>query len=233
MRMKISLVIPVWKESSRIERAWSDLVAFFQRLPVEIEVLFVVDPEKGHKTISSLQALSAPSSIQIKILSNDRHQGRAQSALIGLRAAQGDLTISSSIDFSVPLGDILTLVYELLATESLDMIVAQRRNAAKKNRRGQKNRWSKLYEEICTEKFSQRVAREFPAQSFSDPCSPVMIYRTSKVQPELQRISTRRSWFLTPALLYLALDKKWTVKEIPVNAQDSNDSRFRFWMLFS
>ena len=113
------------------------------------------------------------------------------------------------------------------------MILAQRRKKIKKNRRGKKNRWSKLYEDICTEKFSQKNSIDSLSQKFSDPCTPVVIYRTSKIQSVLHQVSKKRTWFFTPELLALALGQKWTMQENAVNTQDTSDSRFRFWMLFS
>jgi hypothetical protein len=233
--MKITLILPVFKESLRVEHSWSELEAFFQKWPrtgpIEIEVLFVAETN-DLPTHTALHKLSS-NNLQVLTIKNKKFCGRSLSTLEGIKSATGDIIVNGTLDFTIPMGDLLNLATELIASDSIQVIFGQRSHPTKKRfasgkpnrkmRAGNKNIWSQIYEDISNEKTSL----------ISDATCSAFAFRSKDRGLILDHIENKIGinkidpWFITPTISKVVEDLKLSYLEIAVNCIQNTESRFR------
>lgn len=230
--MKISVIIPIWKESKHLAQALQELDSFFQRIPSGLDFIFVVDPDRENTLDLLKSELSKYPQLKTTVIANTRRHGRAQSVLLGLRAAEGDICATASLDFSVPLGDLLTLIFEVIQNPNFDLLLAQR-NSPKKQHSGTPNKWPLVYQNICEEKFHRSLKpNQENAQSrkILDPTTSTIVLRRERFQNFLAEVRTG-AWYFTPALLKIAIDQKIPFLEKAVNTHHRANTRWSFTIL--
>ena len=96
----VSVVVPVYNESSRIavslERIWD----YFEHAREHAEIIFVDDGSTDN-TVAIARSFAATRA-EIRVLA-ERHRGKASAVLAGMEAARGDIVGFMDVDLATPL----------------------------------------------------------------------------------------------------------------------------------
>ena len=110
---RLSIAVPVYNESERVERALKHLLE--TQFPVEIEVL-VVDDGSTDGTADLLESLSLPENV--RVLRHARNRGKGAALRTALDAASGDVFVPFDADLEYDPADLVRCVQPLLDGES-------------------------------------------------------------------------------------------------------------------
>lgn len=192
-----------------------------------VELVFVVDPPWDKALEDSWKA--AVKNLRVQWIFNVRRRGRGASVLQGYLAAKGHFCITTSADCAVPLGDILKIFQTYLDKSSSGsapaVFLGCRANPekAKKVFRRTKGSLQNFFENVENERLR--------ALQLQDPTSPVLgLSRETLSQLAVTKVP---SWFYASAFTLAARKMNFPIFEVPVNCQDSQDSRFlTTWLRF-
>jgi dolichyl-phosphate beta-glucosyltransferase len=104
--MRLTLVIPVYKEHRRLGKTVRDVAAFMaEEAGLEVDALFVDDgsPDESAAIINTLVADSEDP--RMRLIRYPVNQGKGYAVRTGVLAAEGDLILMSDADLSTPLQD--------------------------------------------------------------------------------------------------------------------------------
>jgi glycosyltransferase involved in cell wall biosynthesis len=107
--MKLSFVIPVFRNEGSITPTYQKLYDLFQLLQLEYELIFVNDGSDDN-SINELIALHEKDS-KVKVLSFSRNFGQVPAMIAGWKEVTGDAVISMSADLQEP----IDLIVEMIA----------------------------------------------------------------------------------------------------------------------
>lgn len=219
--MKVSLILPVFRESHRLAAGLRDLQSFFARLPLEVEVVIVCEPgEKQHVDAAFLALEPTTKALQTVILENPRFLGRGPSLQRGLDQATGDVLVPITADLSIPLAEVFAALQEFLRDpEGTEFVIGNRRSL-KRLRHGQRTRLKKFFDDVEHDKAK--------SLQVPDPTCPFWMIKKelwTSVSPRL-RLS---KWYSTPGLLRELRNQKAGLKMIDTNCHDDPETRFRWW----
>ncbi len=216
--MKLSLIFPLWKETESPQEKLRDVVSFWRRFPMDVEIVFIIDPVRGESVEmwqKWIQELEPPKSIEFSVHLNPKRLGRGASVAKGLDLAQGEVLAVNSFDLSIPLGDMFSAVQEFVMHRAQDFLLVGNRRSKKKQRRGAQKRLRKIYEDIEHEK---SMSLQLP-----DPTCPFFMLKKTSWE-RLKPIHLRR-WFYTPGLILAARQQGLEVRSLDVQCLDHRSSR--------
>lgn len=104
--LRLTLVIPIYKEHRRLADALRQVSAFMtERCEVDVDVVYVDDgsPDDCASVINAL--IEAREDPNIRLLRYEVNRGKGFAVKTGVAAAAGDLILMSDADLSTPLGD--------------------------------------------------------------------------------------------------------------------------------
>lgn len=225
--MKISLIYPLYREEQRLKNSLQDIAAFFQKFPLQTEVVLVMDPshDQTHAFAEEKtnELLKKHPQIQFQILKNEKHLGRAKSLHKGLQAATGEILFCGSIDLNVPLAEYFNTLQDFVTNPQTEFIIGNRRDL-KKPRHGQKNKISSLFETIQHEKL---ISAGFQV---SDPSCQFVVMNRKAFEKIRDKFSKPGKWYYSAPLLAAANNHGVAISEKPIVCHDTEDTRFRWWM---
>jgi glycosyltransferase involved in cell wall biosynthesis len=122
----LSIVVPTYNEQDNIRRMYARVIAALDRLELEWELIFSVDPctDRTEELILQLCAEDP----RVKMLRFSRRFGQPMATMAGLEAARGDAVVVVDCDLQDPPELIPELVERWL--EGYDVVYAQRRTRA-------------------------------------------------------------------------------------------------------
>ena len=122
----LSVVVPAYNEESNIDRVYDRLASVLERIDLEWELIFSVDPstDRTEQKILELRARDP----RVKMLRFSRRFGQPMATLAGMEAAVGDAIVVIDCDLQDP----PELIPDLVAAwrEGHDVVYAQRRTRA-------------------------------------------------------------------------------------------------------
>jgi polyisoprenyl-phosphate glycosyltransferase len=125
-RAVLSIVIPAYNEQDNVSRVYERLGEVIERVDMESELIFSVDPctDRTEELILKLCEADA----RVKMLRFSRRFGQPMATIAGLEASRGDAVVVIDCDLQDP----PELIPELLARwrEGHDVVYAQRRTRA-------------------------------------------------------------------------------------------------------
>lgn len=124
MGMKLSVVVPVYKEERNIPEFLRRVLPILQGLAPDYEVIFSMDPSPDRTEEVILDG--ARSDPRVKLLKFSRRFGQPVATLAGMAHASGDAVVVMDVDLQDP----PELIRDLVARfqEGFDVVYAQRRN---------------------------------------------------------------------------------------------------------
>jgi len=102
--MKLSLVIPAYNESARIEQSLLQIFSYLAELSQPAEII-VVDDGSTDSTADTVQAMTA-NRPELRLLRLPRNQGKGAAVKAGVLASQGEEVLISDADLSTPLTEL-------------------------------------------------------------------------------------------------------------------------------
>lgn len=122
----ISVVVPAYNEESNIDRVYERLASVLERIDLDWELIFSVDPstDRTEQKILELRARDP----RVKMLRFSRRFGQPMATLAGMEAAVGDAIVVIDCDLQDP----PELIPDLVAAwrDGHDVVYAQRRTRA-------------------------------------------------------------------------------------------------------
>ncbi len=214
--MKISLIVPLLNEENLLQQGLLELESFIQKLPLQWELILVIDPGQDN-TLTIAQNLKSEK-IELKIIANNKHLGRAASIRKAFDHASGDAFIVIPLDFSVPLAELFQFLQEFLAVEGVDLIWGNRNFSRKKMEAPLRTSWHWTLDKISVEKW-----RRYD-QAIADPlCGYFLI--SSRCFRQLKPELNLHRWYYGLDILPLALNKNLNIKQIAIKSRDLRPSK--------
>ncbi|MBN2363155.1 glycosyltransferase [candidate division WOR-3 bacterium] len=197
--MKISLVIPVFNETSILRRTHRSVKAFLDDFgPGEAEGIYV-DDGSSDGSFEVLEKLCLGSSQVFKLVRHHVNCGQHCAVLTGMRRSTGDLVLTADADLQTPLWNFQTL---LNAMESGDSVISGIRI----------DRTDPLPRKIISFFLNAQLSFLF-RNRIKDIGSMFKCYRKNAVQDILK--NSNKNTFV-PAL---AMKLGYTIKEVPVRQE--------------
>lgn len=213
MKHDLSIVIPTYKEETRIERCIKESL-FFLRNNEKIknfEIIFVAD-DAGDKTIDIIKS-NLKENKELKLIVNPKREQKGGSVKIGMLEAKYDPLLFFDVDLSTPL-------YEI--NESLDHI--EKYDIVIGSRGMKESKIEKKYIGIFLSKCFSVLKWTIVGLNFKDTqCGFKMFKRKTLDVFKKQRI---KSSFFDVEILYIAKKMGFTIKEKPITWIDSDASNF-------
>lgn len=227
--MKISLIYPIYQEEQRLAQSLLDIISFFQKLPLQTEVILVLDPSQDRTAEiaqNKIQEINrSQSQTQFHILKNKTRVGRGQSIQKGLLSATGDILFCGAIDLNIPLAEYYNTLSDFVMHPDTQFVVGNRFDL-KKPRHGLKNKVAQFFEAIEHEKLKKS------GFSVQDPTCQFLAVRKDafdKMKPSFHKVN---KWFYSANLLSLAYNNNIPISEKSIICHDNSETRFQWWMSF-
>ena len=111
MIKSLSIILQLYNEEKRLNNNFKKINNFLSKKKIPfIEIIFVDDgsvDSSGANVSKFIRNTQKSSSINIKLLKSKRNLGKGSALKIGVKKAKGQWILTSDIDFSVPIGEIL------------------------------------------------------------------------------------------------------------------------------
>ncbi|MFW0837815.1 MAG: dolichyl-phosphate beta-glucosyltransferase [Candidatus Komeilibacteria bacterium] len=204
----LSIIIPVYNEASIIQDNLTKILRWLEQQDFASEVI-VSDDGSGDNTVELASKLS------VKIIKN-YHQGKGAAVTAGMLAARGQWRIFMDIDLATPISE-LTKCLEYSA--DYDIIIASRALP------GSQILYSQPWYKVVAGKLGNLLVQITLLPGIHDSQCGFKLFseRAAQLFNELQEVG----WSFDMELLYLAKQRGFTIKEIPVQWRDDGRSHVK------
>jgi glycosyltransferase involved in cell wall biosynthesis len=209
----LSVVIPAYNEGHRILDTISKVSRFCERESSRWEII-VVDDGSADGTSERI-----PRSEEVRCLRNERNAGKGYSVRRGMLEARLESVLFTDADLSTPIEEALGLQASLEAGS--DVSIASRVRTRSKRVRRTPARW------VMAQVFRLCV-KAIALRGFHDTQCGFKMFRAraAKALFSMQRLDR---WGFDVEVLFLARKFGFRVSEVPVNWEESRESRLK-WM---
>jgi dolichyl-phosphate beta-glucosyltransferase len=216
-RPLISIVIPAYNESARIGKALTEVLRCVHDRNWHAEILVVNDGS----TDSTADVVEQFTQLhpEVRLLNNPQNRGKGFSVRHGVLHAVGEIVMFTDADLSAPMVEAERLFKAL--DEGADIAIGSR--WLERNRQTSKQ---PLYRQFFGRCFNA-ITRLVMGLPFADTQCGFKAFRRPVAQTifQLQRIER---WGFDPELLFIALKRGYTVKEVPVTWGHDERSRLSY-----
>jgi dolichyl-phosphate beta-glucosyltransferase len=122
----LSLVIPGYNESKRIEASIRDLKSFFKTSLQDVEIIFVI--EKSTDGTLELARRTVGEDPKFKLIGNDVQKGKGYAVKTGMLKSQGEIVIFMDLDLSTPLVEIFNFISHFQEHPETQIIIGSRQH---------------------------------------------------------------------------------------------------------
>lgn len=222
IRPEYSIVIPAYNESARIERALTEVLACVSRMGWAAEVI-VVNDGSTDSTAAVVTAFMEEDP-RLRLLENPGNCGKGFSVKHGLLQAVGDIVMFTDADLSAPIQEAERLFAAIKGTEGrggVDIAIGSRWLDS-----GRQTKHQPLYRQFFGRCFNA-ITRLVMGLPFADTQCGFKAFRRSAAQTvfQLQRIER---WGFDPEILFIALKRGYSVREVPVTWGHDERSRISY-----
>jgi dolichyl-phosphate beta-glucosyltransferase len=212
-----SIVIPAYNEQSRIGKAVIEVLRCVHAKGWRSEIL-VVNDGSTDGTAQIVKDLAA-SNPEVRLLENGQNRGKGYSVRHGVLSASGEIVLFTDADLSAPMEEAERLFAAI--HEGVDIAIGSR--WLQRNRQTLKQ---PLYRQFFGRCFNA-VTRLVMGLPFADTQCGFKAFRRPVAQTifRLQRIDR---WGFDPELLFIALKRGYTIREIPVTWGHDERSRISY-----
>ncbi len=216
-RPLISIIIPAYNESARIGKALDEVLRCVHERDWQAEIL-VVDDGSTDRTAAIVHQM-AELHPEVRLLSNPENRGKGFSVRQGVLQAVGDIVMFTDADLSAPMEEAERL-FEALR-QGADIAIGSRWLERKRQILKQP-----LYRQFFGRCFNG-ITRLVMGLPFADTqCGFKALHRpVAQTIFQLQRIER---WGFDPELLFIALKRGYTVREVPVTWGHDERSRLSY-----
>jgi dolichyl-phosphate beta-glucosyltransferase len=216
-RPLISIIIPAYNESARIGKALDEVLRCVHERDWSAEIL-VVNDGSTDRTAAIVQEL-AELHPEVRLLNNPENRGKGFSVRQGVLQAVGDMVMFTDADLSAPMEEAERL-FEALR-QGADIAIGSRWLERERQTLKQP-----LYRQFFGRCFNA-ITRLVMGLPFADTqCGFKALHRpVAQTIFQLQRIER---WGFDPELLFIALKRGYTIREVPVTWGHDQRSRLSY-----
>ena len=128
---RISIIIPVYNEETRLPFTIKNIKSFFIKLNLDIEIIIVVERSKD-KSLEVAKRYIDDKSIKthahFQLIDNKVHRGKGYAVRSGMKYATGEYIFFCDADLAIPLTEVLKFVTEFQKKTNVDILIANRRH---------------------------------------------------------------------------------------------------------
>ncbi len=214
---RLSIVIPAYNESARIEAALTSVLACAESRAWDAEIL-VVDDGSSDNTPAIIQHWMA-SHPNLHLIQNPGNRGKGYSVRNGLLQASGDIVLFTDADLSAPIEEAERLIAAIQA--GADVAIGSRWLDKQKQTVHQP-----LYRRFFGRCFNA-VTRKVMGLPFKDTQCGFKAFKRDAAQT-IFRLQTIERWGFDPEILFIARKLKYTIVEVPVTWGHDERSRISY-----
>ena len=215
--VQYSIIIPAYNESARIGRALEDVLRCVEKNGWNAEVL-VVNDGSADDTAAIVQSFAQNYPI-IRLIENGANRGKGYSVRHGMLQATGNIVMFTDADLSAPMDEAERLFAAIRA--GADVAIGSRWLD-----RGRQTIHQPLYRQFFGRCFNA-VTRMVMRLPFADTQCGFKAFTRAAAQTvfQLQRIER---WGFDPEILFIALKRGYTVREVSVTWGHDERSRISY-----
>ena len=105
MKPDISIVIPAYNESERLEAPLRTLIEYVKNSDIAIEIIVVDDGSSDNTAEVAEQAFAASPDVSSNVIRYDENRGKGFAIKTGLVAASADIAVFTDADLSTPIDE--------------------------------------------------------------------------------------------------------------------------------
>jgi glycosyltransferase involved in cell wall biosynthesis len=214
---QLSIVIPAYNESARIENALHRVLACIAERGWDAQVLVVDDGSKDD-TAAIVQRWMATHP-RLHLIQNPGNKGKGYSVRNGLLQAAGDIVMFTDADLSAPMEEAERLIAAL--EYGADVAIGSRWMD-----RTRQTIHQPLYRQFFGRCFNW-VTRTVMGLPFKDTQCGFKAFRRDAAQT-IFRLQTIERWGFDPEILFIARKLKYTIVEVPVTWGHDERSRISY-----
>jgi dolichyl-phosphate beta-glucosyltransferase len=214
---KYSIVIPAFNESGRIPATLQSILASVRSNAWDAEVI-VVNDGSTDSTAEIVRDIAA-SAPELRMIENPGNRGKGYSVRNGVLHALGDIVMFTDADLSAPMDEAGRLFTAI--ANGADMAIGSRWLES-----GRQTHRQPLYRQFFGRCFNA-VCRMVMQLPFADTQCGFKAFTRSAAQTVFQ-LQTIERWGFDPEILFIALKRGFTVKEVSVSWAHDERSRMSY-----
>jgi dolichyl-phosphate beta-glucosyltransferase len=214
---KFSIVIPAFNESGRIPATLDSILACIRSRQWDAEVIVVNDGSTD--ATAQLVCEIARSAPELRIIENPGNRGKGYSVRNGILHSLGDIVMFTDSDLSAPIEEAERLFDAIAA--GADIAIGSRWLE-----RGRQTHRQPLYRQFFGRCFNA-VCRMVMRLPFADTQCGFKAFTRRAAQTVFQ-LQTIERWGFDPEILFIALKRGFTVKEVSVSWAHDERSRISY-----
>ena len=214
---RLSIVIPAYNESARIEAALSSVLACVEARSWDAEIL-VVDDGSTDGTPAIIQRWRSTHP-RLHLIQNPGNRGKGYSVRNGLLQSAGDIVMFTDADLSAPIEEAERLIEAI--DNGADVAIGSRWLDKQKQTIHQP-----IYRRFFGRCFNW-VTRKVIGLPFKDTQCGFKAFKRDAAQT-IFRLQTIERWGFDPEILFIARKLKYTIVEVPVTWGHDERSRISY-----
>jgi glycosyltransferase involved in cell wall biosynthesis len=214
---KLSIVIPAYNESARIEQALDRVMSCIAAQGWDAEVL-VVDDGSRDDTAAIVQRWMGIHS-RLHLIQNPGNRGKGYSVRNGLLQAAGDIVMFTDADLSAPMEEAERLIAAI--HDGADVAIGSRWLD-----RAKQTIHQPLYRQFFGRCFNW-ITRTVMGLPFRDTQCGFKAFRREAAQV-IFRLQTIERWGFDPEILFISRKLKYDIREVPVTWGHDERSRISY-----
>ena len=214
---QLSIVIPAYNESARIEHALDRVLSCVAEQGWDAELL-VVDDGSTDDTAAIVQRWMTKYP-RLHLVENPGNRGKGYSVRNGLLQAAGDIVMFTDADLSAPMEEAERLIAAL--NDGADVAIGSRWMD-----RTRQTIHQPLYRQFFGRCFNW-VTRTVMGLPFKDTQCGFKAFKRSAAQV-IFRLQTIERWGFDPEILFIARKLKYVIREVPVTWGHDERSRMSY-----
>jgi glycosyltransferase involved in cell wall biosynthesis len=214
---RLSIVIPAYNESARIEAALANVLACVESRAWDADIL-VVDDGSTDNTTAIVQHWMAANP-RLHLIQNPGNRGKGYSVRNGLLQSSGEIVMFTDADLSAPIEEAERLIAAIDA--GADVAIGSRWLDKQKQTVHQP-----LYRRFFGRCFNW-VTRKVMGLPFKDTQCGFKAFRRDAAQT-IFRLQTIERWGFDPEILFIARKLRYTIVEVPVTWGHDERSRISY-----
>ena len=216
--MNLSIVIPAYNESKKIERDIKEASNFLASNHLYGEII-VVDDGSTDDTSEIAKKVNVPSDITLRVSRYDNHRGKGYAVRKGIEQTTGQYVLFADSGCCVPYKDTL-LGIELIKNDKCDIAHGSRKMSGCHIERPQN-----FYRRICSKIFHWFVLYDMKIPSeFTDTQCGFKIYK-GDIARKLYNQCKTNGFVFDIEIIMLAQKEGYRIKEFPIDWTCDPDTR--------
>jgi glycosyltransferase involved in cell wall biosynthesis len=214
---QLSIVIPAYNESARIEAALQRVLGCIQERGWDAEVLVVDDGSRD--TTAAIVQQWMTTNPRLHLVQNIGNRGKGYSVRNGLLQAAGEIVMFTDADLSSPMEEAERLIAAI--HDGADVAIGSRWMD-----RTRQTIHQPLYRQFFGRCFNA-VTRTVMGLPFKDTQCGFKAFRRPAAQV-IFRLQTIERWGFDPEILFIARKLKYSIREVPVTWGHDERSRISY-----